>query len=51
MFTSIARGREALYGDYSRESFERELARWFSVGEIRELRNGRRLYLAHRRPS
>jgi SAM-dependent methyltransferase len=49
MFVHIARGREALYEDYSRGTFEATLQRRFAVERTMQLENGRVLYLAHKR--
>lgn len=49
MFTAIARGREPLYRDCERRAFEAALGERFQVEKMRELPNGRVLYLARRR--
>jgi len=48
MFVQIARGRDALYTDWTRENFEALLQQRFAVGRHVELANGRVLYLARR---
>jgi SAM-dependent methyltransferase len=49
MFARIARGREPLYADYTRENIERLLGERFEIQSTRALSNGRILYLAARR--
>jgi SAM-dependent methyltransferase len=49
MFALIARGREPLYDDYTREHFEELLADRFETEATQALSNGRVLYLARRR--
>lgn len=49
MFTRISRGREALFGDCLRDTFESILAQRFVVDSSEELPNGRVLYLAKRK--
>lgn len=49
MFVRIARGRERLYQDYTRESFESLLSDRFDIVESEILPNGRVLYRATRR--
>ena len=48
MFARLARGREAIYTDWSQESFERATSRRFDILRSQALDNGRVLYVARK---
>lgn len=48
MFARLARGREAIYADWSQEGFERAMSRRFDVLRSQALDNGRVLYFARK---
>lgn len=48
MFVHLARGRESIYADWSRENFELLLSRHFTVERSLELTNRRTLYSARK---
>jgi SAM-dependent methyltransferase len=50
MFAQIARGRESIYTDWTRQNFEAQLARAFTVQRSLEMPNRRVIYHARRHP-
>jgi len=50
MFQQLSRGRDALYEDCERQTFEALLRRRFTIDATRTLPNGRTIYLATKRP-
>jgi SAM-dependent methyltransferase len=48
-FQNIARGRDALHGDVTRENFESAAGRWFQIVGARDINLTRRIYLLQKR--
>lgn len=49
MFRSLVRGREELYRELTKESFERVANEWFEIVRVAQLSPSRSIYLLHKR--